>query len=193
MYFDWFSVTWRLVTFEYVDAYVIARHSYLDMTDNGWQVCKEFLELSNLRSLWDALLQKVVQRNIPVPGLNGKLIESLSAKELEISLHRALTLRNNWISASPTLKRRISLNAPPQHRIVSVQFVPGDDHRWLISLSMSQPRSFVLHCWDLRTSTCIARRDVRHFAGMALNKTASEEGIIAIMNPQYVQPLTSKS
>ncbi|KDR80792.1 hypothetical protein GALMADRAFT_241233 [Galerina marginata CBS 339.88] len=152
------------------------------------QVSKEFYELSNMRSVWNDLLYRhVIRQNIPIPGLGGKSIESLTTKQLEKSLSRALRLRQNWTAELPLVKRRLNLDAIPGHRIVSIHLLPGSVPQKIISLSMSygQRRFFVLECWELHHTNPIrlARRELHRFSGLALNKTVSDGGFIAILNP----------
>ncbi|KAF8956938.1 hypothetical protein BDZ97DRAFT_1707518 [Flammula alnicola] len=163
---------------------------HLDVQDilNARQVCKEFYELSKLRSLWNSLLRKrVINQNIPTPGLRGKSIDSLTAPELEQCFHRALRLRRNWVSESPTVVKQLNLEAIPDTRIVSIHVVPGHENRWIISLSMSygQHRIFTLRCWDIGRShpVCLARRELKQLRGIAMNKAISDVGILAVLDP----------
>ncbi|KAF8902364.1 hypothetical protein CPB84DRAFT_1678892 [Gymnopilus junonius] len=161
---------------------------HLDAHDvrNLRQVSREFYELSNLRSIWEALLRRhVILQNIPIPRLNGKSVESLTARELEEALHRALKLRRNWTKESPRVERRVNLDAIiPHHRNVSLHFLPDGK---LVSLSMSRNRVFILQCWDLCPSEpiCLATRQFDRCGGLAINKSSGtlSDGIVAILNP----------
>lgn len=74
----------------------------------------------------------------------------------------------------------------PDSRVVALHLITEQGHRWLVSLSMSPGRRFVIHCWDLQASppSCKAQRELRIFRGMAINQGVSNLGSIAILNPQ---------
>ncbi|KAJ7614665.1 hypothetical protein DFH06DRAFT_1063107 [Mycena polygramma] len=152
------------------------------------QTCKDFLEITKLRSVWHDLLQtEVIQRNIPIPGLAGRDLATLTSKELESSFADALCLRKNWISPSPVPIHRVTFRTidEPQSQVVSVAFLPAQDKsRWLVSLSLTtnNQRLYTLQCWDLLHSpTCIAQRSIRRdFHGFRINTDASHAASVAL-------------
>ena len=155
--------------------------------DEFLKACRHFYELTKSRSLWDRLIHKrVLRHNIPFPGLAGRKIDSLDVQELEKGLHEALKLHRNWRSQSPAVVRQISLLGVPGSRVVALHFITEQGRRWLVSLSMSPGRRFVIHCWDLQASppSCRAQRVLQIFRGMAINQGVSTLGSIAILNPQ---------
>ncbi|KAF9565905.1 hypothetical protein CPC08DRAFT_747682 [Agrocybe pediades] len=161
---------------------------------NARLVCKEFYELSKLRSVWNALIHRhALHHNIPIPGLPPPLLralDTLSALELEKRLLRALRLRQNWTSAMPVVKRRFNLDAIVQdHRIVSVHLLPNGK---LVSYSVSQhfPRTAYLRCWDIDREAspagpkCVAARELRRSKGTMVDKTSSEVRIAVTRDAQ---------
>lgn len=152
------------------------------------KACRHFYELTKSRSLWDRLIrERVLKHNIPVPGLAGRRIDSLSVQELEKGLHEALKLHRNWRSQSPAVVRQTSIVGVPNSRVVALHFITEQGRRWLVSLSMTLNRRFVIHCWDLQVSppSCMANRELQPiFRGMVINQGVSTLGSIAILNPQ---------
>ncbi|KAJ7708812.1 hypothetical protein B0H17DRAFT_1030938 [Mycena rosella] len=151
------------------------------------QTCKEFLEITQLRSVWHELLQsEVLQRNIPIPRLAGRDLETLTSKQLESCLADALRLRRNWIAPSPAPVRSSTFKTvnDPQSQVVAVVFLPGRGHRWLMSLTLTTAdghRTYTLQCWDLaNSSACIARRALTVFRGFRINTDAVHAGIVAL-------------
>ncbi|KAJ7780264.1 hypothetical protein DFH07DRAFT_468411 [Mycena maculata] len=160
------------------------------------QTCKDFLEITQLRSVWHELLRaEVLEKNIPIPGLEGRNLATLGAKELESRLADALRLRRNWISPSPEPVRRLTFRTvdKPDSQVISVSFLPTRGHRWLISLALStapDQRMFILQCWDLLDlSHCIARRSAADFRGFRINTDPSHPGIVALRSPMGVEIL----
>ncbi|KAJ7173706.1 hypothetical protein C8R46DRAFT_1189877 [Mycena filopes] len=158
------------------------------------QTCKDFLEITQLRSVWYELIQsEVIQRNIPVPRLEGRNLDALTSKELEICLSDALRLRKNWISPSPVPRHRTTFRTvhQPQTQIVSVGFLPGRGHRWLISLALTTggQRLFTLQCWDLRDSSCVAQRSLSDFRGYRINTESSPAAVLALRSPIGIEIL----
>ncbi|KAJ7623631.1 hypothetical protein FB45DRAFT_980455 [Roridomyces roridus] len=159
------------------------------------QTCKEFREITQLRSVWYHLLQsQVLEQNIPIPQLQGRSLTNLDTTELELCLQRALRLRQNWTSPSTMSIRRLTFRTVPEPRsqVVSLAFLPGRGHRWLMSLVLSTPpghRAFTLQCWDLlgNPSTCVARRCPADFRGFRINTDASYPGIVALRSPIGVE------
>ena len=151
------------------------------------KACRDFYELTKSRSLWDRLIhERVLKHNIPFPGLAGRKIDSLGVQELEKGLYEALKLHRNWRSQSPAVVRQTSMLSVPDSRVVALHFITEQGRRWLVSLSMSPGRRFVIHCWDLHVSppSCKAQRELQIFRGMAINQGISNPGSIAILNPQ---------
>ena len=154
---------------------------------NACKACRHFYELTKSRSLWDRLIRdRVLRHNIPFPGLAGREIDSLNVQELEKGLHEALKLHRNWRSQSPAVVRQTSFVGVLNSRVVALHFITEQARQWLVSLSMSPGRRFVIHCWDLHASppSCRARRVLQNFRGMAINQGVSTLGSIAILNPQ---------
>ncbi|KAJ3514154.1 hypothetical protein NLJ89_g2535 [Agrocybe chaxingu] len=148
--------------------------------------CKGFHQLSKLRTIWDSLLQRdVVQLDIPIPGLHGRALDSLSAEELEHAFHTALKLRRNWVADSPVIRRAVLVIGVPNSRIIALSLLPDESSRRLVSLSSlyGQQGVVVICCWDISSPNpiCIARREVRQFGRMAVNWVASCHGKIAVV------------
>ncbi|KAJ6607030.1 hypothetical protein B0H10DRAFT_2073535 [Mycena sp. CBHHK59/15] len=151
------------------------------------QTCKDFLEITRLRSVWQNLLNtEVLQRNIPIPRLSGRNLATFTSTELETCLADALRLRKNWISPSPTPVRRFTFKTvhEPQSQVVSLAFLPGRGHRWLISLVLTvtvNQRMFTLQCWDLHGALfCVARRSLAVFRGFRVNTDPDHAGVLAL-------------
>ncbi|KAJ7497952.1 hypothetical protein B0H11DRAFT_1997986 [Mycena galericulata] len=160
------------------------------------QTCKDFLEITQLRSVWLELLQtEVLLQNIPIPRLAGRNLATLTAKELESCLADALRLRRNWISPSPQPLRRLTFKTAnePQSQVISLAFLPARGHRWLISLTLSTvpgQRMYMLQCWDvLDLANCIARRSPHDFRGFRINTDPSHTGVLALRSPIGVEIL----
>ncbi|PFH46669.1 hypothetical protein AMATHDRAFT_50878 [Amanita thiersii Skay4041] len=140
--------------------------SYLSVEDI-WNVrlsCKLFAEITHLRSLWQDLLRTHIHaQDIPLPSLpsshhhhhyNYGTLDSLNARELEQLTTRALQLRRNWCSPTPTATTRRTLRVH-NSRIVELKFIShaSGRHRYLVSLSLSNKRGlreWELSCWDLQ-------------------------------------------
>ncbi|KAF8159398.1 hypothetical protein B0H34DRAFT_796650 [Crassisporium funariophilum] len=151
------------------------------------QTSKAFCDITKTRSLWNKLIHDhVLRKNIPIPGLGGRQIDTLTSQELEQYLYRALNLRRNWTLPSPNVVRQTDTLTIQDSRVFALHFLPAAGARWLVSLSMSAGRLFTLQCWDIHASppTCAAVREMRNFRGMAVNKVSSESGSIAILDPQ---------
>ncbi|KAJ7105105.1 hypothetical protein C8R43DRAFT_1092170 [Mycena crocata] len=160
------------------------------------QTCKDFLEITKLRSVWLQLLRtEIIQQNIPIPRLAGRSLENFTSKQLESCLSDALRLRKNWISSSPVPLRRSTFTTvhEPQSQVVSINFLQGRGHRWLISLALTTgtgQRLFTLQCWDLMDcSTCVARRSLAHFRGFRINTDPSHAGVLALRSPIGIEIL----
>ncbi|CAA7269253.1 unnamed protein product [Cyclocybe aegerita] len=150
------------------------------------KACKDFHQLSKLRIIWDSLLQRdVIQLDIPIPGLHGRALDTLAAEELEHAFHTALKLRRNWVADSPVIRRAVLVIGVPNSRIIALFLLPDESSRRLISLSSlyGQQGVVVICCWDTSSldPICIARREVRQFGRMAVNRVASSHGKIAVV------------
>ncbi|KAF9466173.1 hypothetical protein BDZ94DRAFT_250818 [Collybia nuda] len=149
------------------------------------QTCKAFEKISHLRSVWHGYLRtRIQERNIPVPGLSQEKFESLSAFELEQCVRRALLLRKNWTSSSPVISSRLEIQALPTSRIIALEFLPGEERRWLISIAstVETTRKFTAQCWDLRPTRpqCIAIKEFPKLQGFAVNRHADNLGHLAV-------------
>ena len=154
---------------------------------NACKACRHFYEVTKSRSLWDRLIhERVLGHNIPFPGLAGRKLDSLDVHELEKGVHKALKLHRNWRSQSPAVVRQTSLLGVSDSRVLALHFITEHSGRWLVSLSLSPGRRFVIHCWDLQASPpcCMAQQELQNFRGMAINQGVSTQGSIAILNPQ---------
>ncbi|KAH7921201.1 hypothetical protein BV22DRAFT_1132472 [Leucogyrophana mollusca] len=127
------------------------------------QTSKSFLAVTQLRSLWALLLRiHVLRKNLPIPNLPDQPLSNFSAAELESATCRAISLRRNWASPAPKATRHINIikGAEPDSRIIFLQFLPGRENRWLISVTMTaRPRKFVVQCWDvaIEVPRCVAK------------------------------------
>lgn len=155
------------------------------------KTCKKLFEITHLRSLWHRLMQShVLAKNIPVPGLGQRPLESLTAGEIERHTFQALRFRRNWISESPMPTTEVSLSTVPNSRIVSLQFLPNSGCQWLISLAMvtplTGPRLFILQCWDLQmpSPTCVALQELRQIGSVTVNNNISGSAVLAVQCPQ---------
>ncbi|KAF7371003.1 F-box domain-containing protein [Mycena sanguinolenta] len=151
------------------------------------QTCKDFLQITQLRTVWHELLQReVIERNIPIPRLGGRNLAALTVKELESCLADALRLRKNWISSSPVPAHSMTFQAvqEPQSQVVSLAFLPTRNRRCLISLSLRVAdghRIFTLQCWVLTSlPTCIARRTLSDFRGFRINTDPTFTAAVAL-------------
>ncbi|KAJ7825421.1 hypothetical protein B0H14DRAFT_2820863 [Mycena olivaceomarginata] len=160
------------------------------------QTCKDFLQITQLRSVWHELLQtEVIQRNIPIPRLAGRSLAVLTSRELESCLADALRLRKNWISPSPVPMHSFTFKIvdTPRSQVVSLTFLPARDHRWLISLALTTggDRIFMLQCWDimLDSPTCIARRTLSDFRGFRINTEPSHPAVMALRSSNGIEIL----
>ncbi|KAJ7132324.1 hypothetical protein C8R44DRAFT_871294 [Mycena epipterygia] len=151
------------------------------------QTCKDFLEITQLRTFTLGLLQReVIQSNIPIPRLAGRNLAMLTSSQLESCLADALRLRRNWISPSPVYVHSFTFKTvnDPESQVLSLAFLPARGHRWLMSLALTTAngqRMYTLQCWDLlNSSTCIARRSLAVFRGFRINTNPSHAGILAL-------------
>lgn len=150
--------------------------------------------MTQLRSVWHLLLHvHVLEKNIPVPGLTGRSIESLPANELERLTFSALRLRRSWSSPSPVATRHADIlpTREPQSSNVALQFLPGRGNRWLLSITLTTgdlQRKFVVQCWDTHTSppACVARRTISELGSFAINTDHRSPAILALQCPQSV-------
>jgi hypothetical protein len=162
-------------------------------------VCKQFQEITHLRSLWISLLQtEIWDRHIPTPGLTSDSLNDQTSPQLEQYVHKSLLLHRNWTSSEPiaTSRRRITVGDAhiPYTRITSLHFLRIHGRPCLLSFSLAHradPRVINLECWDLSSSSsdppkCIARRSIRWFGGYAVNSNHSKPGLVAIRTPQSV-------
>jgi hypothetical protein len=155
------------------------------------KTCKKLSEITHLHSLWHRLMQShVLGKNIPIPELGQRPLESLTAGEIERYTFQALRFRRNWISESPIPTTEVSFSTVPNSRIASLQFLSNSGCQWLISLAMvtplTGPRLFILQCWDLQTPfpTCVALRELRQIGSMVVNKNPSGSAVLAVQSPQ---------
>ncbi|KAF5316202.1 hypothetical protein D9619_006279 [Psilocybe cf. subviscida] len=153
-------------------------------------VCREFHDLTKTRALWSSLVRRyVLNQCLPIPGLRGKVLDQLSAPELEQCLCRALRLRRNWVSPLPAIVNRLTLpGIIPKTRIVSMHLIPNHERALLLSLSMqtSPTRKFTLQCWDIeaRPPVRLAAYECNRFRGSAVNKESRNgERVIAVLDP----------
>jgi len=154
------------------------------------KTCKDFYELSKSRSTWDSLLRRcIIEEGIPLPGLAGRSLESLSAGELEGLHRRALQLHRNWHSDSPVIRQSLKLVSSVSP-IIRMVVLPGrNGGRWLVSLMRTfghRSSTVTIRCWDLRQThpVCVAHKDFERFGGMAVNKTTNETDCIAVLTPR---------
>ncbi|KAF9454396.1 hypothetical protein P691DRAFT_808531 [Macrolepiota fuliginosa MF-IS2] len=155
-------------------------------------VCRNYLHITKTHALWFSYLQQHFLRySRPLPGLNGRSLDALGAKELEHLAIRAEKYRRNWRSKEPKPTRHVEFIAVPESRIVSLDFLSRNGENWLLSLAMTRNnglRAFTFQCWDLSTNppTCIARRILHHFAGMAFNRLSTGRAVVAVKTPECV-------
>jgi hypothetical protein len=145
--------------------------------------------MTRLRGVWKRLLDThVLAKNIPVPGLNERLIDTLSAEELEYLTCCALRLRKNWSSPSPlaTKEIRFSPTVPkdPHARHVGLFFLPGRGNRWLLCVTFTASM-YLVQCWDLARSlpTCIGGRRFPIIGNLVVNTDPTSPNIFALQCP----------
>lgn len=150
-----------------------------------------------MHSVWHLLLRvHVLSKNIPVPGLRDRPIDTLSSDELERYTVRAIRLRLNWTSPNPVPTNRLNIQAipgDPHSRIISLHFLPERGHRWLLSVTVTADENstatnskWTLHCWDLEASTptYVASLCLPNIRGIAVNTDPSSHAILALQVPQ---------
>lgn len=122
--------------------------------------------------------------------MSDRDLDCLSAEALEASLRRALSLRANWTSPSPTPTREIDLPIPndPASRSAFLGFLPGRNNRWLITSTMtSTPRRFLIQCWDIEANPPVYVATAScgdSFGGMVINEDPNAEAILALQFSQ---------
>jgi len=89
------------------------------------------------------------------------------------------------------MKRFRRLTGTPGTQIVSLHVLPGHQgSRWLVSLATTHghPGKFTIKCWDIRPPNPIfvAQREFNSLAGIAVNRSTSDAGCIAVLVPKYV-------
>ena len=110
-------------------------------------------------------------------------IEDLSAEELEnLTLH-AIRFRENWESPRPRRREQFTLTSSAS-KVLSLYFLPGNDHRYLISSGYGPKGQFYsVQLWDLACGTpyCAGENRVVGTAiSLAVNSVASHRGAIAL-------------
>jgi hypothetical protein len=156
------------------------------------QTNKAFYAVTLLRSLWAVLLRTHVQeQNIPIPHLNRRSLDTLSASELEQLTRDTLVLRSNWTNPNPDAKREVDFYKPtdPDSRIIFMQFLPGRGNRWLISVTMTaRPKKFVVQCWDVAIPNPVCVAELTHmdgpYGGIVINDDPSSPAIMAMQSAQ---------
>jgi hypothetical protein len=149
--------------------------------------------MTRLRGVWLCLLEVLVlTQNIPVPGLLGRPIDTLSAEELEHLTYRALRLRKNWSSPSPVVAKEVvfspTMPKDPEARHATLYFLPGRGNRWLMSVTFTASM-YLVQCWDVTTSlpTCIAARQFPVVGNLVINTDPTSHNIFALQCPQLVE------
>lgn len=145
--------------------------------------------MTRLRGVWIHLLEAhVLAQNIPVPGLLGRPIDTLSAEELEHLTYRALHLRKNWSSPSPMAAKEITFSPTvpkdPLARHAGLHFLPGRGNRWLLSVTFTASM-YLVQCWDVETSpaVCIAGRQFPVIGNLVINTDPTSRNIFAVQCP----------
>jgi len=138
------------------------------------------------------LLRTHVQlENIPVPRLSRQSVDLLTSSQLENHVVKALRMRCRWGSLSPSVARRLKVMCSPFSRIVSLQFLPERENRWLLSLALvhftTSERKFALQCWDLEASqpVCIATKTLLRFGSLVVNTNGASTAVLAVQSPLY--------
>ncbi|KAG1860449.1 hypothetical protein C8R48DRAFT_712750 [Suillus tomentosus] len=155
------------------------------------QTSKSFDVITRMRSLWAFFLRTLVQQNIPIPYFDGKSPESLSALELERFTCRALALRINWTNPNPSLRREIQFGeARKRSEVFCMEFLPGRDNRWLVSVTSLPYAKYIIQCWDLTVlqPVCIAKLTYTDNAynRVVINNDPSSPAIMAIQSKPEV-------
>ena len=158
------------------------------------QTCRNFYEITKLRSLWYLLLRNhVLRKNLLIPGLGNRSIDSFSSGELEECTRRALRLHAVWASRSPPSPKTAHISPVPGSRTrnIALQFLPGREQRWLLSITAvttERTNWFAIQCWDVdsRPPMCVARLPVAMLAGYAVNSDQDAQTVLALLVPQSV-------
>lgn len=161
-----------------------------------FQTCKSLLSMTQSRSVWIRFIHvQILEHNLPISGFRDGTLDTLSAQELEGSLRRAISLRQNWSSASPKPTKQIDIvpTLEPMSRSIFLDFLPGRGNRWLLSITLSggAPRRFTFQCWDVDASPpcCVAILEhVGSFGGIAINSHPNNDAILAL---QFTRLVTS--
>jgi hypothetical protein len=157
--------------------------------DLGMQASKYFRDMTRRRRVWSLLIHThVLEKDIPVPHLNGRSIASLPAEELERLTCAALRLRKTWSSVCPKPIKKNSFH-PTQNRgapsPVSLQFLPGRGNRWLLSTTLMSRSSMRIQCWDTRSSPpkCIASCHLVIPLSFVVNTDPQSRWVFAFQDP----------
>ena len=156
-----------------------------------------FNDITTSRSLWYMLFCKhVLEKGLPIP-LGNRSIDSLLSAELEHCTRRALRLHSAWTSLSPPFLRESRISPVPnsKSRNIALQYLPGRDQRWLLSVTaVTTERTtwFAIQCWnvDSRTPVCVAKLATASLSSYAINSDPDTQAVLAILVPQSVPPFS---
>ncbi|KAF9026288.1 hypothetical protein BDZ89DRAFT_1067639 [Hymenopellis radicata] len=168
------------------------------------QVCRPLHDLARLKSVWHMLLRtQILARDIPFPSASADWLESLSSRELERLVRRAIRVRRNWTTAAPRATRQVEIQtsditrSPAQQRAIKeLKLLHRGSHPYLLSATINvqtgtQHPLLVIECWDIqRVPFCIARKHGPWAGSVLFNADPSFPPSVAIQGFNDVQILS---
>lgn len=160
--------------------------------DFGIQTCKTLERITRERSVWhDAFCGHVITKGMPVPGVHGQSIVSLSAQQLERLTLNFLRFYSNWTSPRPIRVKTTdifppSLNTASRARNIALYFFPWNGTNWLMTFTLydqaSAPRKYIVQCWDTTVDPpkCVAALHCMNMVGATVNSDPTSPGVLAL-------------
>lgn len=151
------------------------------------QANKYLSSITRTRGLWLRILQMdILDRNLPIPDLDRRPIDDLSASELERCVRKALFLHDRWCMASPKPTRTVEFHSTDSlpSRCIFLDFLPGRFNKYLLSVTITmESRRIAFQCWDVQLSSpkCVAILEhVGPYGGIAINQESSNTALLAV-------------
>ncbi|KAI0923581.1 hypothetical protein AcV5_009082 [Taiwanofungus camphoratus] len=154
--------------------------------------CKTLERITRERSVWhDAFCGHVITKGMPVPGVHGQSIVSLSAQQLERLTLNFLRFYSNWTSQRPIRVKTTdifppSLNTASRARNIALYFFPWNGTNWLMTFTLydqaSAPRKYIVQCWDTTVDPpkCVAALHCMNMVGATVNSDPTSPGVLAL-------------
>ena len=133
-----------------------------------------------------------VNQNLPLPGLGRRSIRDLNSAELEALARRATKYHQNWTSHHPKMTNSTMISSREMSsysgvRTLATLFLPGYNGRYLVTSSFlessREPRSIVVHCWDLGNPNLprsVATLSISTFAAISVNQEADTSAMVSV-------------